>query len=174
MMLAFLAAPAGGSVLSTPDFWVAVSFFAFLAFLAYLGVPGIIAKALDGRAEGIRKELDSARRMREDAQALLTDYQRKTADAEKEAHAIVEQAKREGQALKAEAERKAAEMIERRVRVAEEKIARAERQALSEVRTAAVDAAISASRKILTTKASGDIGQKLVDESIQELRTKLN
>ena len=175
MLLTVLAAAKGNvSVFETPDFWVAVAFVLFLAMLAYYGVPGLIGKALDDRAEGIRKDIDDARKMREDAQALLTEYQRKTAEAENEAQAIVEQARREGEALKAEAERKAVETIERRVRLAEEKIARAERQALGEVRGAAVDAAVTATRKLLEGKAGGDVGQRLIDDSISDLGSKLN
>ena len=57
------------------EFWVAVAFVAFLLVLVYYKVPSLIAKALDDRAEAIRKELDEARRLREEAQNLLADYQ---------------------------------------------------------------------------------------------------
>ena len=162
------------SLLETPDFWVAVAFFLFVGLLLYYGVPALIGKALDDRADQIRKNLDDARKMREDAQALLTEYQRKAADAESEAQAIVEQARREGEALKAEAERKAAETLERRVKLAEEKIARAELQAIGEVRGAAVDTAISATQKILREKASGDVGQRLIEDSIADIKSRFN
>ena len=118
--------------------------------------------------------MDDARKMREDAQALLNDYQRKAAEAEAEAQKIVDQAKREGEALRTEAERKAVEAVARRVKLAEEKIARAERQAISEVRGAAVDTAITAARRLLGEKASGETGQRLIDQSISDLRSKLN
>lgn len=174
-MLTVLAA-AGKDVpmLETPDFWVAVAFVVFIGLLVYKGVPGMIGKALDERAEGIKKNLDDARKMREDAQALLAEYQRKSAEAEGEAQKIVEQAKREGEALRVEAERKAADSVARRIKLAEEKIARAEMTAISEVRGAAVDAAIAASEKILADKASGDIGQRLIADGISDLKSKLN
>jgi F-type H+-transporting ATPase subunit b len=174
-MLTVLAA-AGHDVptLQTPEFWVAVAFFLFLGLLLYYGVPGLIAKALDDRAEAIKKNLDDARKMREDAQQLLAEYQRKTAEAESEAQKIVEQAKRESEALRSEAERKATEAVARRVKLAEEKIARAEMTAISEVRGAAVDAAIAASEKILAGKADGEIGQRLIADGISQLKSKLN
>lgn len=173
MMLAFLAAK-DVPMLETPDFWVAVAFVLFLALLVYKGVPGLIGKALDDRAEAIKKNLDDARKMREDAQALLAEYQRKASEAEDEAEKIVEQAKREGEALRVEAERKATEAVARRVKIAEEKIARAEMAAIGEVRGAAVDAAVAASEKILAAKADGEVGQRLIAEGISNLKSKLN
>ena len=47
-------------MLQNPTFWVAVSFFGFLGMLAYFKVPGMVGKALDARADAIRKELDEA------------------------------------------------------------------------------------------------------------------
>ena len=98
---------------SEPVFWVLVAFIGFMALLAYLGVPALIGKALDARAEGIRKELDEAHKLREDAQRLLADYQAKARDAENEARAIIEQAKREAEAMAAESSKALAESLER-------------------------------------------------------------
>ncbi len=171
---AVLAASGDVSMIATPEFWVLIAFLLFMGLLAYYSVPRIIGKMLDDRADEIRKNLDDARKMREDAQALLSDYQRKAAEAETEAQKIVDQAKREGEALRTEAERKAVEAVARRVKLAEEKIARAERQAISEVRGAAVDTAIKSAERLLADKASGDTGQRLIDQSISELKSKLN
>lgn len=174
MVLTVLAASADVPTLQTPDFWVAVAFVLFIGLLIYKGVPGMIGKALDDRAESIKKDIDNARKMREDAQALLAEYQRKAAEAEGEAQKIVEQAKRDSEAMRAEAERKAAETVARRIKLAEQKIARAEMAAIGEVRGAAVDAAIAASEKILAAKTDGEIGQRLITDSISDLKSKLN
>jgi F-type H+-transporting ATPase subunit b len=161
-------------MLRTAEFWVAVAFLAFLLILAYYKVPALIAKALDERAAGIRKELDEARRLREEAQALLADYQRKHRNAGQEAEAIVEQARREAEAFAAETRRSLAETVERRRKQAEDKIARAELQATEDVRAAAVDMAIAAAEKILRDKAAGAAGAALIDESIRSIKTRLN
>ena len=84
-----------------PEFWVLVSFLLFMGILIWKGVPGLIGQALDKRANTIRAELDEARRLREEAQQLLADYQRKTREAEDEAKSIVEAAKREAERLAA-------------------------------------------------------------------------
>jgi F-type H+-transporting ATPase subunit b len=157
-----------------PLFWVLVAFLAFVGLLLYYRVPTAIGKMLDDRAETIRKELDEARRLREDAQALLADYQRKAREADAEAQTIVEQAKREAEALAAESRKALAESLERRSNIAEEKIARAEAQALSEVRTAAVESALAAAQELLKARTGGAVGETLISQSITDLRGKLN
>ena len=157
-----------------PDFWVLISFILFLGILVYYGVPGLIGKALDKRAAAIRTELDEARRLRDEAQELLADYQRKAREAEDEAKSIIEQARREAEILAAETRKQLTEQVERRTKAAEEKIARAEAQAVSDVRAAAVDLAVAASERILKTKISGDAAASLTDAAIRDLKAKLN
>ena len=165
---------AGGPVLANPSFWVGVSFFGFVGLLIYYGVPGLIGKALDDRADRIRQELDEARRLREEAQALLADYQRKREAAEEEAKAIVEQARREADALASETRKGLIETLERRTKLAEEKIARAEAQALADVRSVAVDTAVAAAERVLRGKVAPTTGAGLVEQSIRNLKGKLN
>jgi F-type H+-transporting ATPase subunit b len=161
-------------VLFLAEFWVAVAFLVFMLVLLYYKVPAMIGKALDERADGIRKELDEARRVREEAQTLLADYQRKHRSVGEEAEAIVAQARHEAEAFAEETRRTLKEQLERRTKLAEEKIARAEGQAIDEVRAAAVDLAIAAAEKILREKASGAAGAALIDQSIRDLKTRLN
>ena len=157
-----------------PLFWVLVAFLAFIALLFYYKVPALVAKALDDRADAIRKELDEARKLREEAQSLLADYQRKAREAEKEAQSIIEQAKIEAQALAADSRKALTESLDRRSKIAEEKIARAEAQALGEVRSTAVETALAAAHEILKTRTGGSTGETLVSQSINDLRGKLN
>lgn len=161
-------------MLRAAEFWVAVSFVAFLGVLAYYKVPALIAKALDDRAAAIRKELDEARRLREEAQSLLNDYQKKHRNAAQEAEAITQEARREAEAYAKETRAALAESLERRTRQAEEKIARAEAQAVDEVRAAAVDTALAAAERLLREKASGAAGTALIDDSIRNLKGRLN
>src|SRR5262245_51170374 len=162
------------SFLYTPEFWVAVAFFGFVGLLLYYKVHDLIGKALDDRAAAIRNRLDEARRLRDDAQALLADYQRKRETAEEEAKGIVEQARQEAEALTAETRRNLEEMLARRTKIAEEKIARAEAQAIAEVRSIAVDTAIAAAERMLREKVTPAAGAQLVEQGIRDLKGKLN
>lgn len=159
---------------SSPDFYVAVALLLFIGLLVRYKVPGLIGKALDDRADQIRKELDEARRLREEAQQLLVDYQRKSREAQDEAQSIIDEAKRTAEAMAADTRASLSESLERRTRLAEEKIARAETQALNEVRAVAVDTSISVAERLLKAKLSGEPADRLVDDGIKSLGSRLN
>jgi F-type H+-transporting ATPase subunit b len=156
------------------EFWVLVSFVVFVLIVLYYRVPRMITKALDDRAETIRKDIDEARRLREEAQKLLTDYQQKHRTAGQEAEAIVAEARREAEAFAQETRAGLKDTLERRTKQAEGKIGRAEAQAVDEVRAAAVDLAIAAAEKILREKAAGAGGTALIDQGIRDLKGRLN
>ena len=156
------------------EFWVAVAFGVFVLILLYYRVPNLVAKSLDDRAEAIRKELDEARRLREEAQTLLADYQKRHRNVGQEADAIVEQARREAEAFAHETRVSLKDALERRTKQAEDKIARAETQAVDEVRAAAIDVAMAAAERILREKTAGASGASLIDQSIRDLKGRLN
>jgi len=151
-------------------FWVAVSFVLFIALLVYFAVPRKIIGALDRRAENIQQELAQARRLREEAQSILADYQRKQRDAEQEANDIIAQAEREAQAYAQDARQQFEDMLNRRVQMADEKIARAEAQAVAEVRSKAVDASIEATEQIIAEKLDQEKARVLVNESVEQVK----
>jgi F-type H+-transporting ATPase subunit b len=157
-----------------PVFWTLIALLIFIGIVLYFKVPAMVGAALDARGEAIRKELDDARRLREEAQQLLADYQKKSREAENEARDIVDQAKREAEALAIETRKNLADSLERRTKAAEDKIARAEAQALGEVKSAAVAAAIAAAESILRSKVTGGTATSLIDDSIRDIKGRLN
>jgi F-type H+-transporting ATPase subunit b len=161
-------------MLATPELWVLVSFVLFLALLVYYKIPDRLVKALDDRADRIRAELDEARRLREEAQQILADYQRKQRDAEKEAEDIIALARREAEVYAGESRKGLTETLQRRLRLAEEKIARAEEQAIKDIRSKAVDAAVSAAEQLIARELKDKSAESLVDKSIRDVSAKLN
>jgi F-type H+-transporting ATPase subunit b len=155
-------------------FWVFLGFLVFLGIAVYLKLPGKLAEALDKRSAKIRSDLDDARRLREEAQTLLAEYQRRRGEAEKEAEAIVTQARREAETLAEEARTRLADYVSRRTKSVEQRIAQAEGQAVAEVRNRAIDVAAAAAARILADKAKGETGEKLVERSIAAVRANLN
>lgn len=160
--------------LAEPEFWVAVSFFLFVGLVLYLGVHKKIAGALDARAALIAKELDEARRLRDEAEKVLADYKRKQGEAVTETKNIVDLAVREAEALAAETRKSVKEHFDRRMKLAEDKIARAEEDAVREVRSVAIDAAVAAAQSLIAKNLTADRAGELVSESIDALKTKLN
>ncbi|MDB5566531.1 MAG: H+-transporting two-sector ATPase, subunit [Tardiphaga sp.] len=154
--------------------WVAVSFVILMGVFAYFGIHRTILKALDTRSVRIKQELDDARRLRDEAAALLADYKARHAAAEREAADIITSAKEEAERIAAEAKTKMEDFVARRTKTAEGKIAQAEAQALADVRAAAADAAVTAATTILSQSVKGSVADDLVNQGIGEVRAKLN
>jgi F-type H+-transporting ATPase subunit b len=155
-------------------FWAFIALVIFLGIIAYMKVPAMVSKSLDERAGRIRNELEEARKLREEAQQLLAQYQRKRKEAEKEAAEIVEAAKREASLLVDEAHKKTEDYVARRAALAEQKIGQAERDAVNEVRTTAVDIAIEAARALLAGKVDAKTSAELFKSSLQDVKSRLN
>jgi F-type H+-transporting ATPase subunit b len=156
------------------EFWVAVAFIIFVGTLVYLGVHRRLLKGIDGRRERITAELDEARRLRSEAEALLATYQRKQHEAEQEAQAIIAGAEAEAKRLTTEAEAKIEEFIARHTKMAEGKIAQAEAQALADVRSAAAEAAAAAAETILSHTVKDKVADDLIAKGIADVKGKLN
>jgi F-type H+-transporting ATPase subunit b len=157
-----------------PEFWVAVAFVILMVLFAYLGIHRTVLKALDHRGERIKAELDDARRLKEEAAKLLAEYKARGASAEREAQDIIAAAKAEAERIAAEAKTKLEDFVARRTKTAESKIALAEAQALSDVRAAAADAAVTAASTILSQSVKGGVADDLLTKGIAEVRAKLN
>ncbi|EJF90494.1 F0F1 ATP synthase subunit B [Bartonella tamiae] len=155
-------------------FWALIGLLLFLALLVAIKVPSKTNRYLDDRAERIDKELNEARKLREEAQELLAEYQRRRAEAEKEAEEIIAVAKREAQALAIDAREKTEAYVERRNKMAEEKIAQAETDAISAVRSSAIDLAVAAAGKIITEELDSKYADQLIKASLQDIKTLVN
>jgi F-type H+-transporting ATPase subunit b len=157
-----------------PEIWVAIGFLIFVGVLVYVGVPKLLTDALDARGKRVQAELDEARRLKDEAQKLLSEYQAKQKQAETEAAGIIEGAKAEAERIAAEAKVKMEEFVARRTKLAETKIAQAEAQAVADVRAAAAEAAVTAAEKILTESVKGKVADDLITRGISDVKSKLN
>jgi F-type H+-transporting ATPase subunit b len=159
-------------------FTVDATFIAFVAFalffivLILLKVPTTILGALDNRSEAIAKELHDARRLREEAEKLLAEYQAKRAAAEAEAQAIVAGAKEQAAAVAEETRAQMQAAMARRERQAEDRISAAETKAADEVRAAAAEAAIAAAERMIRERMNDDAQAALVEKGVGEMKRK--
>lgn len=154
--------------------WVALGFVIILAAFVWLRVPKMVAKMLDDRAGVIANELSEAKRLREEAAALLAGYVQKAAQAESEAAKIVADAKEEAERFAKETRAQLRQQIERRAQMAQEKIKQAETAAIDEIRALAADKAAAAAEKLIAARLDDGRADKLVQDSIKELPEKLN
>lgn len=144
-------APHAGAFLSldSTDTWVLVAFGLFIALLIYAGAFSFIGRSLDDRAAGIRRQLNEARELKEEAQAKLAEFERKSADVSRQADEIVERAKQEAEIAFQQAKKSIAASVQQKLKAAEDQIAIAEADAVRAVRDQAVDAAVAASTEML-------------------------
>lgn len=161
-------------MLQDSTFWVLVAFVLFFALIFYLKVPGKVLVQLDERAARIKKDLDEAEKLHQDAQHLFAEYQRKQRNALKEAEEIVAAAEAEAKALLKETEADLKTSLERRRKQAEDKIAQAEKQAVQEVRDTAVEIAVAAAGQVLAQSLQGAAAAAQIDRAIGDVKAKLH
>ncbi|WP_460275593.1 F0F1 ATP synthase subunit B [Celeribacter sp. ULVN23_4] len=185
LLLALTAASPALAASANPfsgDFWtlsntnliVLLGFLVFIGILVWKKVPGLIGGMLDQRAEGIKKELDEARALREEAQSILASYERKQREVQEQADAIVAQAKKDAEVAAEKAKEALKSSIARRLAAAQEQIEAAEAAAVREVRDTAISVAVAAASDVISKKMSATEANSLIDASIDEVAAKLH
>ena len=154
-------------------FWTLVALLIFLGGVLYLKVPATVLKSLDERSDRIARELEEARKLREEAQALLASYQRKQREAKAEADDIIEAARAEAAHMVEEIRADLSQQLDRRSKLAEEKIAAAEAQAMADVQSIAADAAVASARTVIAANMDAATDAKIVDAEIAGLGAKI-
>lgn len=165
---------AGEPFYADPTFWVAGSFVVFVGGLIYAKAHKSIASMLDAKSAEIAKQIEEAKSLRDEAENLLLEYQRKQRDAEKEAADIVAQAEADAKILTDAAKKDLKATATRREKAAEDKIKQAEAAAVKEVKAVAADVAISAATSVLSAGLKGKDGKALVDSAIKDVDGKLH
>lgn len=153
--------------------WATIALVIFIGIMMYFGLPKMITKMLDARIAQIETDLAEAKRLREEAEALLVDYERKRVAAEGEAAGIVTAAQEEAKRLADDAQVALTDLIARRTKSVKDKIAQAEAQALGEVRARAADLTVEAARIVLSQQMASK-GDDLVSKAIKDVGTQLN
>lgn len=160
--------------LNNTNFVVLIAFVLFVALLVYLGVPKLVAGMLDKRAEGIQSDLDEARSLREEAQSILAEYERKQKEVQEQADKIVVNAKDEAKAAAEQAKVDLKASIARRLQAAEDQIASAESSAIKEVRDTAASVAVQAANDVIAKSMTAKDAGGLIDAAIKDVGDKLH
>jgi F-type H+-transporting ATPase subunit b len=160
--------------LANTDFVVSIGFLVFIGILIYFKVPPLLAGMLDKRAEGIQSELDEAKALREEAQALLASYERKQREVQEQAERIIAHAKEEATLAGEQAKADLEKSIARRMAAAEDQIASAQAGAVKEVRDRAIAVAVQAARDVVAKQMTAAEAAKTIDDAIAEVGQKLH
>ena len=162
----------GASALITPEiglmFWTLVTFLILLALLGKFAW-GPIVKAMNAREDGIRNDLNNAKKEREDAERLLQDHRELLNLARKERAEAVEAGRRDAERLKAEILDEARKQRELLMKQAEEQIEAGLRQARASLKGEAADLAIRAAGKLMGRNLDDATQRRLVDDYLTGL-----
>ena len=110
-----------------PGGYVALAMLTVFAIMLWKRVPALIAAALDKKIAGIREQLDTASKLREEAFALKAEYEAKAKAADVEIAELKAAAEKQAADVVAKAKQDASDLIARHKALSQAKIAAAER-----------------------------------------------
>jgi F-type H+-transporting ATPase subunit b len=162
----------GGSFLVSPNvglmIWTLLAFATTLYLLNKLAFPRI-AEALDRRQKAIEDSIDTAERIRKEADEVLAEYRERLAEARGQADEIVARARKTGEAAEgeilADARAKREEMMEQTRRDIEAET----RRAIQEIRAEVADLTVLATEKVTRKSLTDADHKRLVEEALSEL-----
>ena len=129
----------------------------------------MITNLLDEQIQRVKKELSDAIELKEEANTLLAEYQRKKEDALKEADDIIANARERAQIYEQAALTKSEQIIKRQEAQSIEKINQAELQAMSKIQQTIVEQSINAAEKLVSEKISVEKSEQIFAESLKDI-----
>ena len=149
--------------------WVGIAALVVLVGMLIVKVPAKIAASLDKQIAGVRAQLDEAKVLRAQAEALRAEYEAKAKAAEADAATMRAHAQQEANQIIVKAKHDAEELMARRTKRAEDKIAAAERNAIAEVRALAAATAAKAAAVLIAEHHDAGADKTMIDRSISGL-----
>ena len=154
-------------------FWVAISFFIFLGALVYLKVPQKINNFLIDKINEIKKELEEAEKLKEEAKNLLDNYENKIAKSQKESKEIIDAAKKESEKAILEKTEKFHQIIEERRKSAEQKIFQMKENALKDIKNVSIKISIETAEHLIKNSIDKNKLEQLYTKSLEQAKTSL-
>lgn len=153
-----------------PASWVFIAFIIFISIAIYLKVPNMVTKLLDEQISKIKNDLDDARKLKEDANSLLAEYERKIEFANKEAENIINQAKNNAKSYEENSNKKVEEFISRSEKQSIEKIEQAQKTAIKKINEEIVNKSVEVAEKIISKNMNDQNNNKLFESSINQIK----
>lgn len=153
---------------SEVEFWVAMAF--VLAVLVLLKpLVKVMRSLLHKRIDKVVQDIDDAAKLRDDAQVLLADYERKYVDAQKEAAQIMQKAKTGLENLKKRELANLKNELKDKEKEADRRIRASTQKAQDEINLSASRASVELAQKTINRYLQTADKSQLIDEAIAEL-----
>lgn len=148
------------------EFWVGVAFVLVVLLLA--GPIGrLVRSMLNKRIDSITKRIHDAAELRDEAQKLLADYEKKFLNADKEAQAILNKSQKEIEYFKKENLAKLEEEMKIKEKEAEDRITASKEKAAREISDLTSELTIKTVKAAIVKNLDAKTQNKLIDDSIR-------
>ena len=151
-------------------FWVAVSFVLFVGVLLYFKVPQKIFATLDESINKIKKDIEEAEKLKEEAKNILSDYEARLDKSKVEIDLMIKNAKKESETNIIKTNDQFHKIFENRKKMAEEKIKQMKLQATKDIKNYSVEVAIIALEKIIKNSIDKKKLDKIYVSSVNEAK----
>jgi len=154
-------------------FWVMISFFIFLGLLIYFKIPQKIKTTLDENIDSIKREIDEANKLKEDAKNILTENEKKISSSKNEVKQLINNASEEAEKKVIKTNKDFHNLMETRKKSAEDRIKQLKNQAMKDIKNASVKIAIEAVEKLIKNSMDKSKLDKIYSSSIEETKLAL-
>ena len=151
-------------------FWVAISFFIFLGVLFYFKVPQKVFGALNESINKIKKDIDEADKLKEEAKNILSEYEAKLSKSKVEVDLMIKNAQKESETNIIKINDQFHSIFENRKKMAEDKIKQMKLQATKDIKNYSVEVAIIALEKIIKNSVDKKKLEKIYISSVDEAK----
>ncbi len=154
-------------------FWVTVSFFIFLGILIYFKIPQKIRVSLEENILNIKKQINDAEKLKEEAKNILTEHEKKISNSKIEVNTMIDKANEQAEKNVIKTNKDFHNMMENRKKNAEERIRQLKNQALKDVKNASVKIAIESVEKLIKNSLDKSKLDKIYASSLEETKLAL-
>ena len=154
-------------------FWVMISFFAFIGLLIYFKIPQKIKTNLDENINNIKKQLEEADKLKEDAKNILTENEKKISNSKVEVKQMINKANEEAEKNVIKTNQDFHNLMDSRKKNAEERIKQLKNQVLKDIKNASVKIAIESVEKLIKNSLDKSKLDKIYNSSLEETKLAL-
>ena len=154
-------------------FWVMISFFAFIGLLVYFKIPQKIKVTLDENINNIKKQIEEADKLKEDAKNILTEHEKKISNSKNEVKEMIYKASEEAEKNVIRVNKEFHNLMENRKKNAEERIRQLKNQAEKDIKNASVNIAIESVEKLIKNSLDKSKLDKIYSSSIEDTKLAL-
>ena len=154
-------------------FWVAISFIIFILICIYLKIPQKIKSILDENIFQIKKQIEQAESLKEEAKNNLANQEQKLSNSKKEIQLMIKKANDESEKKIIKTNENFHKLMEVRKKNTEDKIKQMKNQAIKDIKNLSIDIAIESVQKLMLNSLDEGKLDKIYKQSIEETKLAL-